>query len=203
MATPAQIRPSLWRWSAPHPDWHAISEDGTATVWPREVGCVLYTTSSSAVFIDPLAPDDDGAFWRWADERCEGLEVSVLETIAYHRRSREQVIARYDARQSAPDGVAPHPLRGFEETVYWIAEHRALVPGDVLITDPDGELRMCPESWLDDLGSHSTPPTHADLREALRPFSALEVELVLVSHGEPVLQGAQAALQRALELAAT
>jgi hypothetical protein len=62
---------------------------------------------------------------------------------------------------------------------------------------------MCPESWLDELGSDSTPPTRADLREALRPLCACEVELILVSHGEPVLQGARAALQRALELAAT
>jgi glyoxylase-like metal-dependent hydrolase (beta-lactamase superfamily II) len=198
MAPPDELRPGLWRWSAPHPEWEATGEDGTPTVWPREVGCVLYTSAAGAVVIDPLAPTQDTAeFWRWADERCDGREVSVLETIGYHRRSREQVIARYGALTSAPATVEAHPLAGFEETVYWIPEHRALVPGDALITVPDGELRLCPQSWLDELGS-SDERTLAGLRAALLPLCDLEVELVLVSHGEPTLRDGGAALRRAL-----
>jgi hypothetical protein len=199
MPMPDEIRPGLWHWSAAHPEWHATNGDETPIAWPREVGCVLYTSGSSAVFIDPLAPaGDSAAFWHWADERCRGREVSVLETIAYHRRSREEVIARYSALTSAPETVQPHPLAGFDETVYWIAEHRALVPGDALISTPDGELRMCPQSWLDELSSGSGP-THADLRVALAPLCDLGVELVLVSHGAPTLRDGGAALARALQ----
>jgi hypothetical protein len=199
MASPVELRPGLWRWSAPHPEWHAINDDGGPTLWPREVGCVLYTSAAAAVFIDPLVPAEESAeFWRWADEHCDGREVSVLETLAYHRRSREQVIARYGARTSAPEMVEAHPLAGLAETVYWIPEHRALVPGDTLLSVPDGELRLCPESWLEDPDWPETP-TLADLRAALLPLCDLEVELVLVSHGEPTLRDGGAALRRALQ----
>jgi hypothetical protein len=205
MPMPVELRPGLWRWSASHPDWHATEDDGSPTAWPREVGCLLYTTPSSAVFIDPLAPaEGSAAFWRWADELCRDREVSCLETIAYHRRSREEVTARYAASTDVPAGAAAHPLPGFGETVYWIPEHRALVPGDSLIAAPGGELRLCPQSWLDDLRSPGqAPPTQPDLRAALLPLCDLDPELVLVSHGEPAVHGAGAALARALALAAT
>ena len=82
-----ELRPGLWRWTAPHPEWQPADEEGTPASWPRDVGCVLYETGAHGVFIDPLATPDDGAFWSWADERCGGREVAVLETIAFHRRS--------------------------------------------------------------------------------------------------------------------
>ena len=37
------------------------------------------------------------------------------------------------------------------------------------------------------------------LREALRPLLDLPVEMVLVSHGEPVLRGGRNAIARALD----
>jgi hypothetical protein len=193
---PDEIRPGLWRWSAPHPEWQPFHEDGTPRDWQRDVGCVLYAAAGRAVFIDPQAPDGDQEFWRWADERCAGSEVIVLETTPYHRRSRDELIARYDASTAAPAAaVSAHPLPAFGETVYWIAEHRALVPGDVVIGAGGGELRLCPDSWLEDFQPR---PLLADLREALEPLAALGPELVLVSHGEPALRDADAALRRAL-----
>jgi len=205
MPMPVELRPGLWRWSAPHPQWHATEDDGSPTVWPREVGCLLYTAGSNAVFIDPLVPAEDStAFWRWADERCRDREVSALETIAYHRRSRDEVIARYAARTDLPAAVSAHPLAGFGETVYWIPAHRALVPGDSLIGARGGALALCPQSWLDDLSPPgAAPPTQADLRAALLPLCERDVQLVLVSHGEPALDGAGAALAGALALPAT
>jgi hypothetical protein len=191
-----QIRPGLWRWSAPHPDWQRSERDDAPTSWPREVGCVLHQTHSDAVFIDPLAPRHDPAFWAWADQLCQGREVSVLETIHYHRRSREEFLARYGATTTAPAGVLPLPLPAFGETLHWIAEHRALVPGDTLISGADGELRMCPQSWLDCIDRRLT---RAALRAALeQALAGLDIELVLVSHGEPVLRGGAAALAAAL-----
>jgi len=38
-----------------------------------------------------------------------------------------------------------------------------------------------------------------ELREALRPLLGLPVELVLVSHGEPVLEGGREAIAKALK----
>ena len=74
------------------------------------------------------------------------------------------------------------------ENVFWLVGYRALVPGDTLIADDAGGVRMCPESWL----GYSKPRVgHAELREALAPVLDLPVERVLVSHGEPVVAGGQ------------
>ena len=100
---------------------------------------MLYEHADCAVFIDPLENADDPAFWSWADDRCRDHEVVVLETIHFHRRSREAFLARYAATTLAPESACP-PHWGVEarrppateETVYWIPEHRALVPGNWL-----------------------------------------------------------------------
>lgn len=73
---------------------------------------------------------------------------------------------------------------------YWTAPHPAWQPGDRLIGDGRGGLRMCPQSWLE--------LPLAALREELRPLLDLRLDRVLVSHGEPVLSGAPEALRAAL-----
>ena len=55
--------------------------------------------------------------------------------------------------------------------------------------------RLCPPGWLRYL---EPGLTHGELRDALRTLLDLPVELVLVSHGEPVLDDGRAALERAL-----
>jgi hypothetical protein len=191
-----EIRRGLWIWTAPHPEWEADEDGAGAASWPREVGCVLYETATHAVFIDPLAPQGDPAFWRWADERCGGREVSVLETIRFHRRSRDEFVARYGASTAVPECVEAVALPAFDETLYWIAEHRALVSGDVLVAFGADGLSLCDLSWLESVGEK---PSLSDLRAALSvALRDLDVQLVLVSHGEPVLAGAADALARAL-----
>jgi hypothetical protein len=156
---------------------------------------VLYETADRAVFFDPLAGEDDAALWSWADERCRGREVVVLETVVYHRRSREQFLARYSASTTAPPTVRGHAFPAADETIYWIGEHRAIVPGDLLIGTGGGALALCPESWLEDLSGR---PTLAEVREALGVLRDLDADLVLVSHGDPALRDGRAALARAL-----
>ena len=80
--------------------------------------------------------------------------------------------------------------------MFWLAEHRALVPGDRIIGAEGGGLRTCPESWLGYLPSGLSV---AKLRDRLRPLLELPIEAVLVSHGDPVLRAGRAALARALE----
>jgi hypothetical protein len=192
------IRPGLWRWTAPHPDWEA-ADAGSPGDWPREVGCVLYETPTHALWIDPLDPADDGAFWKWADARCAGRDVVVLQTLPCHRRNRDGFLARYGASSTPPEGVDAFPFAALGETMYWIAEHRALVPGDRLLTSGDGELSLCPQSWL----RHLDPePTLAQAGAALALLRGLDAELVLVSHGEPVLADGAAAIGQALDAAA-
>jgi hypothetical protein len=198
---PTELRRGLWRWSAPHPDWHENAVAGSSADWPREVGCALYETSDAAVFIDPLAPAGEApTFWRWADLRCAEKAVHVLTTLGFHRRSRDAFVERYGAittraRRSLPTGVESLPLRGAGETIFWLSEPRVLVPGDRIIGSDDGRLSLCPQSWLDYLPSRITV---SGLRALMAPLLELPIEAVLVSHGEPVLTGGKEALARAL-----
>ena len=200
---PARIAKGLWRWSVPHPEWSATASPGGAGDWEREVGSVLWTGRGAAVFVDALVPDPQGDFWRWADPLVDGLRVHAVSTIKFHRRSRDEVAARYRASTSRaaarlPHGVVALPLRGAGEVCFWFAEERALVPGDRILGAPGGGLRLCPQSWLGYLGS---PLTRADLAELLAPLLDLPIERVLVSHGEPVLSEGRASLAAAIEAA--
>jgi hypothetical protein len=198
-----ELRPGLWRWTAPHPDWRP-SPPGSSGDWERDVGCVLYEADGAAVFFDPLLPPDPGRFWPELDRRVRGSErVAVLTTIGWHRRSRDAIVDRYGAttsraRASLPAGVESIPIRRAGETMFWLPGHRALVPGDRILGGKRVGLRLCPDSWLDYLPSKIT---RAELAELLRPLLDLPIELVLVSHGNPVLGRGRAALERALRQA--
>lgn len=203
-----EIAPGLWRWTAYHEQW------------AQDVGSVYVETGEGVVLIDPLVPaEDTERFWRAldADVQRGGGRVHVLVTVFWHTRSARELVERYEARVWAPSrgraaiarraGTVTDPFRPEDrlpgalqalataraaEVVFWIPEHQALVPGDALLGDGRGGVRMCPESWLPDTVGH------AKLAESLRPLLDLPVERVLVSHGEPVLQDGRRALAEAL-----
>ncbi len=205
-----QIAPGLWRWTG----WHEE--------WKEDVGSVYVETADGVVLIDPIVPPEDAErFWEALDRDVKrvGGEVHVLVSVFWHTRDAKEMVARYKARVWAPrrgraaierragvvtDAFAPddplpgslRPLRTARatEVVYWIPEHGALVPGDVLLTDKQGGIRLCPRSWL---------PESVDQRklaESLRPLLDLPVERVLLSHGDPVLENGKAALAAALDV---
>jgi hypothetical protein len=199
-----EIRPGLLRWTARHPEAEAEPEPESPADWPPDVGSVAYEASDAFVFVDPLVPREK-AFWTSLDERVRGYgqRVVVLTTIAFHRRSRDELVERYGAstsraRRTLPAGVETVPIQRAGEVMVWLPEHGALIPGDRILGDGQGGLRLCPESWLRYLPSGMKLP---ELREALRPLLDLPVEMVLVSHGEPVLAEGRAALARALKSA--
>jgi hypothetical protein len=183
----------LWRWKARHPEWEPRREEDDPADWSPEVGCVAYEAGETLVLIDPLVSAGDyESLDRLAHAKAE---VSILTTIKFHRRSREELTQRYDATTEVPEGVEAIEIDGAQETMYWIGEHAALVPGDRILGDRAPVLRMCPPSWLRYIEGYS----QGDLRDALRAaVLPLPVEQVLVSHGEPVLEDGHAALARAL-----
>ena len=195
-----ELRPGLHRWTADHPDAEADPEPGSPADWAPGVGSVAYEADDALLLVDPLVPDDG---WSALDELVEqhGQRVAVITTLQFHRRSREAVAQRYGAstpraKATLPAGVETIRIEGAGETMVWLPGPRALIPGDRILGDDDGGLRLCPESWLRHLPSGMT---RAQLREKLRPLLDLPVELVLVSHGEPVLDGGREALARAID----
>jgi glyoxylase-like metal-dependent hydrolase (beta-lactamase superfamily II) len=207
-----ELAPGLWRWTTAHPEWNDEAD------WPREVGCVYLETSATLVLIDPLVPADEAARTSFlehldADVERNGKPVAILLTLPWHVRSAAELAERHGAEVWASsataeqvDGVVTRPFEPAEilpggvigidaqregETMFWLPEHRALVPGDSLLGDGNGGVRVPPDSWFDDV-------TPVEFKLALRSLLDLPVERVLVSHGEPVLADGLAALERAL-----
>jgi glyoxylase-like metal-dependent hydrolase (beta-lactamase superfamily II) len=80
------------------------------------------------------------------------------------------------------------------EALFFLEPHRALVAGDLLV-GREGGLEL-PVAWFPkDEQEWARDVLKPDLRKRL---AALPVELVLVSHGEPVLEHGAAALDDAL-----
>jgi hypothetical protein len=198
----AELRPGLYRWEARHPDADPDPGPGSPADWGPDVGSVAYEAPDALVLVDPLVPSDRPDVQDPLDELARGRPVVILTTLAFHRRSRDELAARYGAstsraKRSLPAGVETVQISGAGETMVWLPEHRALVPGDRLLGDERGGLRVPPESWLRYLSSGMR---HPELREALQPLLDLPVEMVLTSHGQPVVAGGREAIARALNV---
>ena len=190
----AELSPGLWRWTARHPAWTPADEGE----WDPDVGCVYCELDGAIVTIDPLVPSEPGErdrFWRALDRDVERLGAPVvLVTNTDHVRSEAEIVERYgEAGRSLDDlpGLAAFPTARHGEIVYWLEPYRALVPGDILLGAADGGVRVCPDDWLEGAD-------RAAVWASLQPLLELPVDLVLVSHGAPVLSGGREALARAL-----
>jgi hypothetical protein len=202
--SPVELFPGLWRWTAPHSAWRPGAAKDSPGDWGRDVGCVLWVEGDAATFIDPLVPAPEARFWEWADTLvARARHVHVLTTLKFHRRSREQVAARYRAstsraRSALPEGVVAVPLRGAGEVCFWLPGAAALVCGDRVQGADAGGLRLCPQSWLGYLGNGLT---RSGLADVVASMLELPIERVIVSHGEPMLAGGREALAAAVEAA--
>jgi glyoxylase-like metal-dependent hydrolase (beta-lactamase superfamily II) len=197
-----ELRPGLWRWTAEHPEW------GHAEHWGPEVASVYAELAQAVALVDPLVPgDDEERFWAALDRDVErlGRPVYVLLTVHWHERSVEAVLERYKAtlwrpeeKVELPEGVEPIVVEGsdWKEALFFLEPHRALVVGDLLIGS-DGGIEL-PVHWFP-VAEQDWARTElkADLRARLLD---LPIELVLVSHGDPVLADGRAALAQALEM---
>jgi glyoxylase-like metal-dependent hydrolase (beta-lactamase superfamily II) len=200
-----ELRPGLRRWTA----WHEE--------WEQTVGSAIYLAGETACIFDPLVPPDRV---RELDRTVKGAKtaVHVFVSVRFHTRSAGEIARRYDATLWAPTrgrapierraGIAPRTFRpgdplpaGIEafatahgsEVVFWLPALRTVVVGDAILGAKTGGLTLCPASWVG--GEENVE----NLRISLLPLLDLPVEAVIVSHGEPVLEGAKRALKRALQ----
>jgi hypothetical protein len=197
-----ELRPGLFRWTALHPDAEPSPTAGSPDDWGPDVASIAYRAPDALLLVDPLVPEDRVELQQELDTlvRRHGQRVAIVTTLQFHRRSRSALADRYGAttsraKRTLPRDVETLVIRGAGETMVWLPRPRALVPGDRLLGDDRGGVRLCPDSWMRYLPSGMR---QAELREALRPLLDLPVELVLVSHGEPVLRNGRDAITRAL-----
>jgi len=187
----------LWIWRAPHPNWRNWPDWPNA---PEAVGCVYYEAEDAVCLIDPLLPrGEEAEFIAHLDRDVEraGLPVAILLTAGWHRRSSDELAERYGTTvgDRLPAGVEEHPIEGAPErqVAYFIRPRGALVVAEIFMGDGRGGLELRPSPALID---------RAALDRSLQPVLELPVERVLVSHGEPVLEGGVEVMRSAVRASA-
>jgi hypothetical protein len=209
-----ELRPRVWHWRAPYPDWTEASP------WEQDVSSYAVELGDDLVLFDPLSVPHE------LRERA----TAVVLTAPYHERDARGLglpvhTAPADTWQDWVEkfGVDPEQVRGMEsedlawlragegeghfhepgpwpfgiqayagreanDLVLWLPSVNAIVTGDTLSDFGDGNgLHI----WLGDRRN----VTRDDVVERLRPLLDLPVELVLPAHGDPL---GREALERAL-----
>lgn len=232
LLTVTRIRPGLWRWTAPHPEW--TPEKDRPGGWGRMVGSVYCEPPEgvgAVVLIDPLAPPPDTPeaerFWAALDRDLEraGRPLALVIGNGYHGRGAAEFSRRYRARYGADlhvpadavtrlrlEAARPYgrgglpgtdlvafPIEGMDggETALYLRGHGALVFADAVIGAGEGRLAVAPPSWAGD-GEAAAALYRSRYRASLEPLLELEADIVLPSHGKPVISGGGTALATAL-----
>jgi hypothetical protein len=218
MPPPEPLATGLWRWTARHPEWHPATDFG------RAVASFALRDGEDTILIDPLMLPGDDELLDGLDALVTG-RVRILVTIPYHARSAEPLAQRYAGgghapeiwghsavakrlsdpsllHEIAPDRSLPAGIRAFaigrprrSELPLYLPARRALAFGDAVV-GVDGALRV----WI------QSPLTDKRLRwyrerflPTLEPLRALDIDEVLVTHGDPVLNDGGRALAEALD----
>lgn len=212
-----EIVAGIWCWER-RPRGLRPSEFGGRTSY-------AVTIEGDVLLLDPLVDGDNDPALDMLDDLVRG-RVRILVTMPYHTRSSESLWRRY---RNAKARIYGHPavatrlgdVSGFEAAagganVAGIARFhpigtpprsqqpieipavRALVFGDAVVETGGGELRL----WAAPLDSeHRRRWWHARYLPTLERLADLDLEHVLVTHGQPAVGDGKATLQRALERA--
>src|SRR5215210_2243898 len=89
-----ELRPGLWTWTAPHPDW--TPEEAGPEGWDRDVRSAALVSGGELVVLDPMEMPEQVA------ELARDRAVSVVLTCAWHRRSAGEYVERFGATIHAP-----------------------------------------------------------------------------------------------------
>lgn len=211
-----EIGVGLWRWSAPHPRWHA-GEFGS------EVASYALRQGRDTVMIDPIVPQlRTEAFLGKLDAIVRG-KLTITLTLGYHARDSARLADRYASSrhveilgpkaaasrmppgapfrvispgEKLPHRIAPQrigsPRRG--ELPLLLPKANALAFGDTIV-EHLGELRLWEQS---ELTKKRRRWNSERLIPSLEPLLELDFERVLVTHGKPVMRGGCEALAAAL-----
>jgi glyoxylase-like metal-dependent hydrolase (beta-lactamase superfamily II) len=217
-----ELRPGLWHWQAPHPDW-SVGEP-----WPNEVSSYALDDGSRLLLFDPLAvPGEILAL-------AAGREPVIVLTAPWHERDTQSLVERLDApvfapppdtaddlvqkygltREQAGDGSPDlawlraagggewHPYSAGDRLPLGIEAFQGREHNDLVLWIESRRVVVAGDALVDFGGGLEIPlvwlrkgVTREHVAEGLRPLLALPVELVLPAHGAPT---DRAALERAL-----
>jgi glyoxylase-like metal-dependent hydrolase (beta-lactamase superfamily II) len=223
----SKIRDGLWRWEVSHPDWKPEFDrpDGwgrtVASVYAEYDEAVVLIDP-----LVPADAADQERFWRALDRDVSRLAKPVLVLVGSvdHGRSADAVASRYLAagrsirvvgdaairdavscvlhatldEVALPVGLTAVPIPGMSpgETAFVLDPWHAAVFADAVIGAGEGRLRVAPASWGVKSAAGRALYDRA-FRPAIRSVASTHPELVLTSHGAPVLAGGTSALEEA------
>lgn len=203
-----QLAPDLWRFTARHPEWHPPG-------FGDEVAGYALRGQDGLALVDPLVSDPDDL--EALDALVDG-PVAIFVTIPYHVRSAAELAGRWPEvevlghpaaerrlpagtpfRAIAPGAPLPHGVEALaigrpsrQEHPLRFPSARALAFGDAVVGAERG-LRV----WIQ--GERSEGWYRERFRPTLEPLTQLDFDMVLVTHGPPVLRDGARELAAALD----
>jgi hypothetical protein len=216
-----ELRPGLWHWTAPHPDWQASEP------WDQNVSSYAIDDGERLLLFDPLAPPDEIL------ERAADRETAIVLTSPWHERDAKSIVERLGmpvytpTPDTAEDLLRTHnftaPEGWISPDVQWLLDAEAgeahwysagdRLPGGVeafpgqkrndLVLRVESQRAVVAGDTLADFGEGpqinprwlSAEVTREQVAEGLRPLLDLPVEHLLATHGGPF---DRATLERAL-----
>ena len=217
-----ELRPGLWHWEAPHPQWEATEP------WSENVSSYAISDGERLLLFDPLAVPSELV------DLAAGRDTAIVLTAPWHERDAQSLVERLgvpvytplpDAAQDLMDmyGVTAEQAGDGSPDLVWLlrekkGEARPYSPGDRLpfgaevfaghkkndtVLWVESERAVISGDTLGDFGrgleineSWLRPGvTREEIAAGLRPLLELPVEHVLATHGGP---SDRAALERAL-----
>jgi hypothetical protein len=205
-----ELAPGLWRWT--------VTRNGR----PPTMTAYALRDAEDTILVDPLVAGETEPLLSALEEIVSG-RVRILVTTPFHVRGSELLWRRWRDRHEVAifghehcatrldDRSAFSPLRGGEtldgdvrahpigqprraEIPFELSSHRALAFGDSVL-EVDGELRVWPRHRD---GERRRTWYEQRFRPTLDALTELDVEQVLVTHGEPVLRDGARALAACL-----
>jgi glyoxylase-like metal-dependent hydrolase (beta-lactamase superfamily II) len=217
-----ELRPGLWHWEAPHPEWEPTEP------WGENVSSYAIDDGERLLLFDPLAVPGE------LEALAAGRETAIVLTAPWHERDAESLVARLGApvHTPLPDtaqdlidtyGITAEQAGDGSPDLVWLlrekkGEARRYAPGDRLPFGADvfrGHKRNDTVLWVESVRAVISGDTLVDfgggleinerwlrpgatreeIAAGLRPLLELPVEHVLATHGGPT---DRAALERAL-----
>ena len=217
-----ELRPGLWHWEAPHPDWRPTEP------WSENVSSYAIDDGERLLLFDPLAVPSE------IEERAAGRETAIVLTSPWHERDAQSLVERLGVPVYTPlpdtaedlmrmYGITAEQAGDGSPDLIWLlrenkGEARPYSAGDRLPVGVEAFPGQKPNDtvlWIESHRAVIAGDTLADFGEGpqinprwltadvtreqvvdgLRPLLALPVEHLLETHGGPY---DRAALERAL-----